>query len=102
MLAWVHEAGRAVTVTPGPRIRTPDQRLRVFVSSTLKDLAEERHAVQRAIQTLRLTPVMFEIGARPYPPRALYRSLSRAEPHLPGRLLAVVWVGGSRRGDLWP
>ncbi len=68
------EVGWAVTSSPGPRIRTPDQRLRVFVSSTLKDLAEERHAVQRAIETLRLTPVMFELGARPYPPRALYRA----------------------------
>ena len=63
-----------MTSSVGPRIRTPDQRLRVFVSSTLRDLAEERHAVQRAIETLRLTPVMFELGARPYPPRALYRA----------------------------
>jgi hypothetical protein len=30
-------------------IRTPDQRLRVFVSSTLGELAEERRAVERAI-----------------------------------------------------
>ena len=57
-----------------PRIHTPDQRLRVFVSSTLHELADERLAVQRAIETLRLTPVMFELGARPYPPRALYRA----------------------------
>ena len=70
----MHEAGRPVTLTPQPRIRTPDQRLRVFVSSTLKELAEERLAVRRAIETLRLTPVMFELGARPYPPRALYRA----------------------------
>lgn len=70
----MHEVGRAVTSEPEPRIRTPDQRLRVFVSSTLRDLAEERHAVRRAIETLRLTPVMFELGARPYPPRALYRA----------------------------
>ena len=60
--------------TPGPPIRTPDQRLRVFVSSTLNELADERLAVQRAIETLRLTPVMFELGARPHPPRALYRA----------------------------
>ena len=63
-----------MTPSSAPRIRTPDQRLRVFVSSTLRDLAEERHAVQRAIETLRLTPVMFELGARPYPPRSLYRA----------------------------
>jgi hypothetical protein len=52
-------------VTGGPRIRTPDQRLRVFVSSTMRELAEERLAVQRAVETLRLTPVLFELGARP-------------------------------------
>jgi predicted ATPase len=55
-------------------IRTPDQRLRVFVSSTLAELAEERAAVARAIAALRLTPVLFELGARPHPPRELYRA----------------------------
>ncbi len=58
----------------GPPIRTPDQRLRVFVSSTLKELAEERQAVRSAIESLQLAPVMFELGARPHPPRSLYRS----------------------------
>src|SRR5512132_459998 len=55
-------------------IRTPDQRLRVFVSSTLAEVAEERAAVARAISALRLTPVLFELGARPHPPRELYRA----------------------------
>ena len=55
-------------------IRTPDRRLRVFVSSTLGELAEERQAVARAISALRLTPVMFEAGARPYPPVEVYRA----------------------------
>jgi predicted ATPase len=55
-------------------IRTPDQRLRVFVSSTLGDLADERRSVARAISALRLTPVMFESGARPHPPWELYRA----------------------------
>ena len=55
-------------------IRTPDQRLRVFVSSTLEELADERRAVREAIESLRLTPVVFEQGARPHPPRALYRA----------------------------
>jgi predicted ATPase len=58
----------------GPVIRTPDRRLRVFVSSTLGELAAERRAVSRAISALRLTPVMFEAGARPHPPRDLYRA----------------------------
>ena len=56
------------------RIHTPDQRLRVFVSSTLEELADERRAVSRAISASRLTPVMFEAGARPHPPRDLYRA----------------------------
>jgi predicted ATPase len=55
-------------------IRTPDQRLRVFVSSTLGELAAERVEVSRAISALRLTPVLFELGARPHPPRELYRA----------------------------
>jgi len=62
-----------VAVT-NPTIRTPDQRLRVFVSSTLGELADERAAAHRAIDALRLTPVMFELGARPHPARALYRA----------------------------
>ncbi len=55
-------------------IRTPDQRLRVFVSSTLKELAPERRAVRAAIERLAMAPVMFELGARPHPPRELYRA----------------------------
>src|SRR6202034_485713 len=55
-------------------IRTPDQRLRVFVSSTLEELAAERRAVRDAVNRLRLVPVLFELGARPHPPRELYRA----------------------------
>jgi predicted ATPase len=57
-----------------PAIRTPDQRLRVFVSSTLKELEPERRAVRASVEALHLAPVMFELGARPHPPRDLYRS----------------------------
>jgi predicted ATPase len=68
---------RATTVDimsePG-MIRTPDQRLRVFVSSALGELAAERRAVRDAVTRLRLVPVMFELGARPHPPRPVYRS----------------------------
>jgi hypothetical protein len=46
----------------------------VFVSSTLGELADERRAVRAAVEQLRLTPVMFETGARPHPPRELYRA----------------------------
>ena len=57
-----------------PIIRTPDQRLRVFVSSTLRELEAERRAARSAIERLRLAPVMFELGARPHPPRDVYRA----------------------------
>src|SRR6202042_2905370 len=60
--------------TAGPTIRTPDQRVRVFVSSTLRELAPERVAAQSAITRLHLTPTMFELGARHHPPRDLYRA----------------------------
>ncbi|MEA2462019.1 MAG: hypothetical protein QOH90_2196 [Actinomycetota bacterium] len=68
-------------------IRTPDQRLRVFVSSTLGELAEERTLVRTAISKLSLTPVMFELGARPHPPRDLYRSYL-AQSHI---FLGIYW-----------
>ena len=54
-----------------------DRRVRVFVSSTLEELAPERAAVRAAIERLRLTPVMFELGARAHPPRELYVSYLR-------------------------
>jgi predicted ATPase len=55
-------------------IRTPDQKLRVFISSTLKELAAERKSARVAVERLHLAPVMFELGARPHPPRDLYRA----------------------------
>src|SRR4249919_2840773 len=65
-----HEPPRA-----GPDvILTPDQRIRVFISSTLEELAGERAAARRAIQRLRLVPVWYESGARPHPPRPMYRA----------------------------
>jgi predicted ATPase len=59
---------------PSTAIRTPDQRLRIFVSSTLRELAVERAAARTAIEQLRLAPVMFESGARIHPPQAVYRA----------------------------
>jgi predicted ATPase/class 3 adenylate cyclase len=55
-------------------ILTPDQRVRVFISSTLGDLAGERAAARRAIGRLHLVPVWYESGARPHPPRSMYRA----------------------------
>lgn len=61
--------------TAGLSIRTPDRRVRVFISSTIEELAAERAAAREAIQQLRQTPVFFESGARPHPPRALYQQM---------------------------
>ncbi|MFW9956341.1 MAG: tetratricopeptide repeat protein [Candidatus Thorarchaeota archaeon] len=68
-------------------IRTPDYRLRVFVSSTLKELAEEREAVHQAILQLRLAPVMFELGARPHPADDLYQAYL-AQSHI---FIGIYW-----------
>ncbi len=67
--SWSTKAAGTTPVTC-----TPDQRVRVFVSSTLDELAPERAAARETIAQLRLTPVLFESGARPYPPRELYRA----------------------------
>src|SRR5215213_6321260 len=75
-------AGAGVTGSPGGEssvdraavILTPDQRVRVFISSTLEELAEERAAARRAIRRLHLVPVWFESGARPHPPQSMYRA----------------------------
>ena len=52
-------------------ILTPDQRVRVFISSTLEELAAERAAARRAIARLHLVSVWYESGARPHPPRSM-------------------------------
>src|SRR5512135_1925098 len=75
-------------------IRTPDHRLRVFVSSTLKELADERKAVHQAILKLRLAPVMFESGARPHPAQELYQSyLSQSQIFIGIYWQSYGWVG---------
>jgi len=61
-------------VTEADLIHTPDQRVRVFVSSSLRELAAERQAAREAVTRLRLVPVMFELGARPHQPRQVYRA----------------------------
>ena len=60
-------------VRPGV-ILTPDQRIRIFVSSTREELAAERVAARRAIERLHLVPVWHEPGARPDPPRSASRA----------------------------
>jgi len=74
------QAGAAAspgTEPPGEQagvILTPDQRVRVFISSTLGELAAERAAARRAVARLHLVPVWYESGARPHPPRSMYRA----------------------------
>ncbi len=46
----------------------------MFVSSSLRELVPERRALREAIERLAMAPVMFELGARPHPPRSLYRA----------------------------
>ena len=55
-------------------ILTPDQRVRVFISSTLQEPAEKPSAARRAIRRLHLAPVWHESGARPHPPHSMYRA----------------------------
>ena len=75
-------------------IRTPDQRVRVFVSSTLQELAAEREAVRDAVTLLRLVPVMFELGARPHPPRPVYRAyLAQSQVFVGIYWQSYGWVG---------
>ena len=70
----VDDRGGFEAANPVGRIRTPDQRLRVFISSTLIEMSAARAAVRRAVERLRLSPVMFELGARPHPPQDIYRA----------------------------
>lgn len=83
-------------------IRTPDQRVRVFVSSTLQELAAERTAVREAVAGLRLVPVMFESGARPHPPRDVYRAyLSQSQVFVGIYWQSYGWVApGEERSGL--
>jgi predicted ATPase len=55
-------------------IRTPDQRLRVYISSAFDEMQAETEQACQAVRALRMTPVVFEGGARPHPPRDLYHA----------------------------
>lgn len=53
----------------------PIDRLKVFVSSTIRECNSERMVAREAIRSLNHEPILFEdIGARPHPPRDLYRA----------------------------
>ena len=50
-------------------------RLRVFVSSTIKECAAERAVIRDTIRSINHEPILFEeIGARPHPPRDVYKA----------------------------
>jgi hypothetical protein len=117
-----HTRKPGMTVSPGGDsaqdraavILTPDQRVRVFISSTLEELAEERAAALRAIRRLHLVPVWFKSGVRPHPPQSMDRAYleqsqiwikprKKTASKFRGHLLAAVWLGGSRawRSRVW-
>jgi tetratricopeptide (TPR) repeat protein len=53
-----------------------EDKLGVFVSSTIGECAAERKAAKNAIISINHRPILFEgIGARPHPPRRVYLSL---------------------------
>jgi hypothetical protein len=65
--------GRPATASPD-LIRTPDQRLRIYISSAFNEMQTEAEQACQAVRALRMTPVVFEGGARPHPPRELYQA----------------------------
>ena len=62
--------GMQSPAAPAGMILTPDQRVRVFISSTLGELAGERAAARRAITRLHLVPVTSTCPPCPPPSRA--------------------------------
>src|SRR5690349_16751144 len=99
----------SVAYDEGPAILTPDQRPRVFVSSTLEELSAERRAARAAIEQLRLAPVMFEAGARAHPPQEVYRAyLAQSDIFVGIYWQRYGWVGpgmtisGWRTSCGWP
>ncbi|MFL5758867.1 MAG: DUF4062 domain-containing protein [Thermomicrobiales bacterium] len=61
--------------TDRPTILASHLRLRIFLSSTIDELAPERQVARRAIEQLCQNPVFFESGARAHSPRSVYRAL---------------------------
>jgi hypothetical protein len=80
-------------------ILTPDQRVGVFISSTLEELAEERSAALRAIRRLHLVPVWLSTGSTSSAAEHV-SGLPGAESDLCRDLTAAVWLGRAWYGDL--
>ena len=68
----------------------------------MQELAAERRRPRDAVTRLRLTPVMFELGARPHPPRTLYRAYLAQSDVFVGIYWRAVRLGGARRAGLRP
>jgi hypothetical protein len=103
-----HTRKPGITVSPGGDsaqdraavILTPDQRVRVFISSTLEELAEERAAALRAIRRLHLVLVWFKSGVRPHPPQSMDRAyLEQSQIFVGIYWQRYGWVGPGH-GDL--
>jgi predicted ATPase/class 3 adenylate cyclase len=93
--AWKdHTAKVIIDDTAG--ILTQDQRLRVFISSTMGELAPERDAVVAAVRTLRLTPVRFELGAREHRPEVYRAYLEQSDVFVGVYWESYGWVGPGR------
>ena len=61
-----------------------------------------REMFRAAIARLRLTPVMFELGARPHPPRELYRAYPAQTDVFVGTCwLRYGWVAPGSRCPGW-
>jgi hypothetical protein len=97
-----------MTVSPGEKssppgvILTPDQRVRVFISSTLEELAEELAAALRAIRPLHLVPLWYDSGARPHPPQSMYRAyLAQSQISVGIYWQRYGWVGPAWRFRVW-
>src|SRR5262249_37739954 len=79
--AWLQTCGVGAAAARGVGRGAGDQAvmrpaeggLRVLWSSPRGERAGGGWAVSRGVSALRLTPVMFELGARPYPPREVYQ-----------------------------
>src|SRR5262249_42543151 len=84
-------------------ILTPDQRVRVFISSTLGELAAERAAARRGITRLHLVPAWYESGGPPHPPRCQDRAFLEERPGLVGVFVewgGMVGIDGQRWGGV--
>ena len=69
----------------------PTERLRIFVSSTIEECAAERAVIQNAIESLNHEAVLFEkVGARPHPPREVYRPRLETAHIFVGNLSGIV------------